>query len=422
MSLIAHRAAGRQLFDGLGVPAVDALGVLLGMGILLTSATQLRLPGLPIGPGELILTLSLVLLGFLMLRSGPAPVHAIAGPWMWFWLATAFAMSAGWIVGTLSAESVPSSGRDGAAYGFSAAMVALLVAGPRPDRTIKVALVTLLTATPLVLGALFLLALGGRDLGPVNVWYEGVRFRAWAANPNQLALLLAPQPWLAVAIGGRGWRRLLLIAGLAVVLVLGIATGSDALAASWAFGGVVWFVAAVTATITRRRDSIRSAGLARVVLPMCLLFVAVAEGGAVVDWVAERGSQTYVLAGQGPDRLARWRFGLEAVAQSPIVGFGPGSFAGNRSAFAAEEAHSTPIDWATSTGLVGLLTLGLLIGWIAVRVVRRRQVWPILALLSVLSFMSLHYVLRHPAAWFYLVVLSTGSSLGAPLRRHIYES
>ena len=398
------RSAGRG--SGSPLPRADWLGSLVGVGILLTSATQLRLRDLPIGPGEVVLAISLVFLAVAALRSGGGQASGLAGQWLWFWLSAFAAMMAGWVVGIVTAETLSSSGRDAVAYGFSSLRVALLVAAPRPGRTIAAALEVVLIGTPLAIGALAVLAVMGQSTGPINVWYEGVRFRAWAANPNQLALLLAPQPWLALGLRRRGRHRRLLAMSAVVVIPLGIATGSDALAAAWILGAIAWAVVSGVRFIVRSRGSVRSAGLAYVVFPLALTFTAVAIGEDVLAWVGRRTSTTYLRADQGPDRLARWWFGLEAVAQSPVVGFGPGSFSGNRAAFSGEEAHSTPIDWATSTGMLGLAAFGLLVGWIGYRVVRRGDVWDAAALIVLLAFMALHYMLRQPAAWFYLVVLS----------------
>ena len=46
--------------------------------------------------------------------------------------------------------------------------------------------------------ALFLLILSllTSQLGPVHLWYGGVRFRGWAENPNQLAMFMHPMPFL----------------------------------------------------------------------------------------------------------------------------------------------------------------------------------------------------------------------------------
>lgn len=391
--------------------AARRLGWLVGAGILLTSATQLRVEGWPIGPGEIVLGLGLLVMAVSMARYGPRINGGLSRPWLWFWLAGMASMMAGWVVGIVSAESLPTSGRDAVAYGFSALMVALLVFNPRPAETVSTALRVVLAGTPLVIGSLAAIAIVGKSTGPVNVWYEGVRFRAWAANPNQLALLLAPQPWFALGVRRDSRHPWVWTMAVGIVVLLGISTGSDALIAAWLCGAIVIGSFACFDILSRARRTVLRAGTTYVVLPLVLLTGMILVGADIAEWIGQRASATYLLAGQGPDRLARWWFGLQALATSPIVGLGPGSFSGTHAPFSGGEAHNTPIDWATSTGLVGLAALVLLLGWVGRRVVQSADRWAGAALLVLLIFLSLHYMLRQPAAWFYLVVLSTAGAV-----------
>lgn len=69
-------------------------------------------------------------------------------------------------------------------------------------------------------------------------------------------------------------------------------------------------------------------------------------------------------------RLSVWGFGAEAAAERPLLGWGPGRFAAATTPRYTPEvmregvfdsAHSWPVEYATTTGLLGL---GLLLGWL----------------------------------------------------------
>ena len=69
------------------------------------------------------------------------------------------------------------------------------------------------------------------------------------------------------------------------------------------------------------------------------------------------------------------------------------------------EAHSTYVDLAGSTGLIGLCALLCLVIATLMRCVLANKVYLALAVLSLATFSSFHYVLRQPVFWFYLVTI-----------------
>ena len=396
------RRAAKAL-DGRSLAAIA-----LATAILLTSATQLRIAGTPIGPGEAALAGCIVVLVVWTARLAAVCVGPLTRPWLLFWAIALAALAMGWVIGIVSGESIAASNRDAVAYVFCAVVVGVLVVQPMSEDLIEDALFCLILEAALVIGGLFVLGLASNGrVGPIQIWYEAIRFRAWAANPNQLALLLVPLPWFAFALRHRGRRSGLLLIGSAVVLAgLGFATGSDALLVSWAIGSLIWAGWLVVSAAARPTRSVRRAAVARVIIPLAILFAAIVEGPSAMAWVEDRGFRIYFQGGQGPDRVARWGFGLEVLAASPVVGFGPGSFSGRSSAFAAEEAHNTPVDWATSTGSIGLTALAFLELWVVSRCIRARSRLATLAVLSLIAFMGLHYMLRQPITWFYLLAAS----------------
>jgi len=113
-----------------------------------------------------------------------------------------------------------------------------------------------------------------------------------------------------------------------------------------------------------------------------LVAVASAAGpGAVVD----RVGTALAAAGSGGERLLIWRSLLAAVAEKPVVGWGPDrvgiAFEAHRlaehaerfAAFSADNAHMWPLELAVTTGIVGAV-LALAV-WVWALAGSTRPVW-----------------------------------------------
>ncbi len=401
-----------------------AMPLLLATSILLSSATQLRVPGTPVGPGELLLAGFVLVAGASVLRVGAARIQSTTRPLLFFWGVAIMALAGGWFVGLTSGESIAATNRDAAAYLFCASFVIVLVLQHRGADLIVRAGRWLVFESAVVVGGLLAFGLvRGGQVGMVSVWYYDVRFRGWAANPNQMALLLAPLPWLALALATVESRSRWSLRAAAVILVgLGLATRSDALLVAWSLVGASVALIQVFSFAAKPTRSLIRAALGRVVMPLALITGSVVVGWPALDWAEGRVAIAFDEGGQGADRITRWAYGLEAVAQSPVVGFGPGSFSGPVGPFSGQEAHNTLIDWATSSGLVGLAALLILGFWALGRCLRARSVWAIAPVAVLVLFMQLHYVLRQPLAWFYLMMAVVVADLSFRNRIHATEA
>jgi O-antigen ligase len=201
---------------------------------------------------------------------------------------------------------------------------------------------------------------------------------------------------------------------LAGITVVGIATLSDALVLAWAATigllALGWWIGLV-----RTRRGLGRKAFASFGVPLLLLAAVVTAGPSIAEFLDERAVSGYSEGGQGSDRLARWRFGMEAIEASPIVGLGPGSFSGPVAPFRGEEAHNSVIDWGMSTGLVGALAYLALLALIVRRCVAARDVLGLAGIVALFVFTTFHYAFRQPAFWMQLVLLAAphGRSLVA---------
>lgn len=340
-----------------------------------------------------------------------------------FWMTGLAWLAIGWLAGLSLGVSEIEYGRDAVAFLLSAISLLAWALLPGQARLTPYLLGTLTAgAVVLVSGLLVAGMLTGGQLGPVEIWYEGLRFRGWAANPNQMALLLLPLPFVCVerAVATKHWGSMAAWSFGALTSVgLGAATQSDALRLAWSVSGVVVGAVLWGRALARPRRSLFPAAIVRVVIPLAVVG-GLSLGGATLEHRAlDFGERRFDEGRKGSDRLARWGFGLSAMAQAPLTGLGPGAFSGPTGPLQEEEAHNTAIDWASSTGLPGLLALLCLWLWAGLECLRRRALSHGAAILGLFVFSTFHYVMRQPIFWFYFFVLSTSGSPG--LNPHRYQ-
>ena len=389
--------------------AESSSSIALGLALGLTSATQLRAPFLPVGPGEVLLAMWLCAALVSLARQRQFETNPLVKPFLVFWLLTLAALALGWCSGLYLNVWDNASTRDAFAVLLAAGVVMVSSVQRRAAQRLWLASGALSVTLVVGLGVLLALSTMGRPvLGPINSLY-GFRFAGWALNPNQTALAVSVVPFFAIerrnACEGRvsrlGWTVVALVA-----LVVGIATLSDALMLGWGvaaaiIGGKWW---ALTTFVPGNSRSAKR--IAIFAVPLVVVGAIIAAGPRIIQLSEATAESSYQSNGQGADRVARWKHGLDAAARAPVFGLGPGSYSGPFSSFQGEEAHNTPIDWLDSTGVVGLLALLGLWSWVAWRVASMKRKGAGIALSALLSFAMFHFVLRQPVFWFLLLALA----------------
>ena len=204
------------------------LDVLLTLGLLLSTASQLRPDGAPVGPGEICLAVWVLLMLFREVgRLGPALTPPLARLLI-FWLVFAVAQCVGTMAGFAIGDRHDSGlfMHDVMAYPLLAAVSCLSVAGSRLHRVAW--LLATLGAAWLALQVAF--GWGFVDLGDYDTW-EWERFRGLSDNANQLALFCAVLSLLSLYLADAARRlgeRIAAVTCMIVAIIVGRLTMSDA--------------------------------------------------------------------------------------------------------------------------------------------------------------------------------------------------
>lgn len=405
--------------------AGDALlPALLALATVASTATKLRLPGVPLGIGELLLTGWLA--SSLMLRSVGSGFRWNDGfALRWgglFLLLTACAL----LVGAIQAEAVGVTStyetlHEAMAWAFVLALVAwFLLESDSPRAVLRFlkwfAGLGLLFATLLLVAAVLSRLL----LGTQWFWYLGFRMSGWSENPNQLAALLAPLPFLAVhfrAHASGRCSRVLWTAGLVGGTLAGLATQSDALFAAWMLGLSIMMAATWVRGLLGQARTVRSILVNGVVLPLAIAAMLVPTAATLLHLFEGAVEGRASEGGQAGTRLSLWRHGLEAVAESPLIGWGPGSHSGIDRPFAGTESHNTFIDLAAQAGLPVSLALAVIVVLAAIGPIRRHALPIGLAVVATATFAFFHNCLRHPVFWLVVFGALAASHAGQIARR-----
>jgi hypothetical protein len=401
---------------------------LLALGIVLTTASQLRLPAVPLGVGEVCLALWLGLATLHLVASGRICNAKAMFQITAFWACFAFALSVGTCLAFLRQElDLDTMLHDAIAYLLVAAITCLMVATMETDVALRQAEWLLVAFWNVAL--LLQIALGWSiiNLPSVDPWYWD-RFRGWAENPNQVALycaVLMPLS-LSLALSSRGFGRIAGSFSCLLTFFVGRLTRSDTFLIAMVTATALFLVLRLRTWLTspEHRFSLRFpvavfVTIAAVPLLLALAPYAVATAddfeSLAISLAKDRGGEATQRT--AALRLQLWQDALHRGLESGSLGLGPGphlekpSVANNQALAAPFEAHSTLLDVFTQGGLLGVIAVcGLFAGIFILAL--RAKLDALAALMAALAIFSIsHFILRHPIVWFALVLgLILGSS------------
>jgi hypothetical protein len=400
---------------------------LLSLGLVLTTASQLRLPAVPLGVGESCLVVWLGLSSLRMLTGGRV-CNARALLWLgMFWLSFALILSVGTCLAFLRGDLDPASMlHDAFAYFLVAAVSCYMAATLEADGALRHAqwfLIAFWNAALLVQ-----LALGWQiiSMSSVDPWFWD-RFRGWAENPNQVALYCAVLTPLSIhlALTANAFGRIVALSTCVLSFVVGRLTKSDTFLFAMVLSALAFVVLRSRSWLLspEHRLSLRFAlalFLAVAIVPLSLsLMPYVVATAADVESLA--ASMTKDRGGEATKqtaslRLQLWEDALHIGLETGSLGLGPGphlakpNVADDQGLPIPFEAHSTLLDVFTQGGLLGVLAVFGLFGgvfWL----VLRAHLDSLAVLVVALAFFSInHFVLRQPIVWFALALsLTLGS-------------
>lgn len=392
--------------------------VLLAFGVLLSTATQLRLSGTPFGLGEIFLVLWLGL-SLLLHASRPnfTPNTALNRVFI-FWIIFIAALSIGSFVG-FATEPFFDTGaiiHDIVAYilAFGVACVAAIeLANGRRRRRVTwiIVLGGAASFSVQVAGAY-----GWIDLPTdswVDPWYFD-RLRGWSNDPNQLGFAAASLVLLSIHLAETATKRvavLTAIACAALAFSVGLLTKSDTYVVSIVMAGAVFLAIKSSFWLQTFKGglNLQAASVCIALLSVPIFVAATAPlAPAAIEWAETQAEAVYEEDGQGDLRLRLWTEAFEKGVNAAMLGLGPGphlmSKVWKRSPPYKFEAHNTPLELFTQGGLLAVVALFWLYGSTFFMTVRAQ-----LAGLAALScgfiiFSMFHFVVRHPIFWFMVVL------------------
>jgi hypothetical protein len=389
--------------------------VVLGAGVLLTSATQLRSGALafPVGPGELLLLAWAFWATGRLLVEGNFRHDPPSWGFVLFWAVNGMLLSLGCFVALNQPDrpvSMLSVKHNTQALASAAVLACLMANIGRSERFYLSAARCYVCLAGFVF--LFLFVLSGvlpRVLG-IEFWWGDIRFRGWAENPNQQALFVLAVPFLAWYLWSREQSAVLKAmygaAGFACIVV-GIATKTDALRVAWVTAaGAIIALHWVQHWVGSRSPV--ALLMYNIMVPVFLIVLGWWFVPGVLQYLEQVVTDMYHEGYQGEDRLTVWRNGLESMFSSLpafLFGLGPGSWSGYGGEQIAE-AHNVYVDWGTNTGVAGLATYLFLIGWLVHRTVKAKTLALFGLMIAFVVFPLFGYYLRHPVFWFILVLVA----------------
>jgi hypothetical protein len=424
--------ASRQLGDGSVLVIRD---LLLALGLVLSPATQLRLPGVPLGPGEFCIVLWL-LSGILIEigRLGP-PMTLVFARLLQFWAA----FGASLVIGTMTAMVIGDQHDTGLfmhdvmAYMLLAPVSLLLVV--EPGSALRLRRMTwffvLIGAVVLALQAVH--GWGLLEFGELDPWYWD-RLRGWSSNPNQLGLMCAifvPAALHLAETAATSRTRLAAIVCLITGAIVGRMTKSDTftlfmVAGALLYGGLK-LLTALRLNGMRLSANSAAAWIFVFSLPFIVATATVASLLEGFDFdVVVRGLSKDNGAGTQHEASLRFEVWQQAVArgvESGLLGLGPGPHIDipssiitgrmgnglNRPKYIDHpdvnglpnfEAHNTVLDLLTQGGLLAVVSFLVLVGSTLVATVRAKSDALTVMIFGLLIFGIFHLIIRSPLFWF----------------------
>ncbi|MGG5817786.1 O-antigen ligase family protein [Falsiroseomonas sp. HW251] len=381
--------------------------ILLALGLALSTATQLRISGTPLGVAELLLGTWMFVGLTAHLATGSRTVNAVTARVLAFWAMIVLGLSVGLISGFARElfQDMPAMLHDVFAYLLMGALGIALSLELGDARRRRCAF-WLFTASGAALLLVQLATPGG------GLWYYN-RFRGWSENPNQLGFSVSVLTFVALHLAhtaGSVAERVGALACAGVAILAGILSRSDSFTVALLTGSAVWVALTGVNWFQTLRSGLmlRGAAVLLALLSVPLFAAAFAPfASATLERIEQTSDRLYNDNDQGDTRLNLWREALQRGVSSGFIGLGPGPQLTSKSYKRPPpdkfEAHNTFLDLFTQGGLLAVGAFAWL--WlVAFRGAWRAGFCGIAALLcALITFSMFHLIVRQPVFWFGVV-------------------
>ncbi|MCX7593498.1 MAG: O-antigen ligase family protein [Fischerella sp.] len=384
----------------------------LAISIALTTATQLRLPGIPIGVGEIVLLLWMLSVGIRIFLHRSYLITSVAKIVILFWIAVFTCLTLGMLIAYFMDVLDPGPLRDLFAFVFASLFSVLFIisiSSQKDKQIIHQILSRFIKFTIFVQTILFFIPV---RIPLFQTWYESTRFQGWSNNPNQLAFLSTAIPFFSLYLYNKikdksDNKWYILIAFLA--FIIGSGTQSDSLNFGW-YIAILFLLCSYVYRIITKYANIHFRGFIVLIVKQITFLVMLLMGLITAFIFSEKinaiASEVYYSNSQGEDRLKLWANGIASISRSPLFGLGPGAHSGERQPiFYVQEAHNAFIDWTASSGIIGLICYLTLLFWVGWKAWKKGYISLVAALISVVGYTTFAYMLRHIILWFYVLTI-----------------
>ena len=411
---------------------------LLAFSLVLGTASQLRLSGVPLGAGEICLVLWLGLAS-LQILTGSSVRNPRALLWLGtFWVCFALILSIGTCLALLRPEVTDPSTilHDTFAYLLVAATSCLVAATMKSDGSLRQTQWFLIAFWNI--GLVLQLGLGWQyiHISSVDPWYWD-RFRGWSENPNQVALYCAVLTPLSLhlILTAKGFGRLAAVFSFLATFFVGRLTKSDTYLVAMSVSTPLFILLRLRNWLTsaEHRLSLRFAVAAFVAIAIVPLSLSLAPYAAATADDVE-GLAASMLKDRGGEaskatanlRVQLWQDALHIGLESGSLGLGPGPHLEKPTGVTDKgiplplEAHNTLLDVFTQGGLLGVIAVVSLLAGTFLLLLRARHDALAILIVALAIFSISHFILRHPTVWFALALsLVMGAGRPPPLRARI---
>jgi hypothetical protein len=385
--------------------------LLLAFSLVACTATQLRVPGSPLGIGELSLSAWLAIVILRNAPNRPAPRPALAAVSL-FWT-TLFAAECIGLVKGMSTElffDTPSILHDVFAYVllFAVAAAMSLELASREAR-VSTSWRILVIGT----GMIILEVANGFGLfpTPADPWiFE--RLRGWSLDPNQLGFLCANLVLLSVFLAGqteRVMRRLSALGCGLVAIATGVLSQSDSFTVSLAAGAAIYLCMQAWKAMNARRVDLRTAAASVFLFAAPFIVIAALPFWQTFVKASENYSENmYDDNNQGETRFKLWKEAIAKGLEADLVGYGPGPHLTAKSFKRPPpdkfEAHNVVLELFTQGGALASASFIMLMIFVLLKSVGANLPATAAMSLSYMVFSMFHYEIRHPIFWFGVVL------------------
>lgn len=383
---------------------------LFPLGILLSTCTKLRIGGLPVGIGEIVLIVSTLLSIILYLKGKQNFVSINIKIFIAFWLLSFAILVVGIFFGynIVPKYAFEDTFHDLFSYIFTSLVIIInwtvnVTNFDNTERILRLYLFYIYIYFLLISIAFFN---SEKSLFGINFSYENFRMSGLSENPNQLACFIEIIPFLIIyqwTFEKNIMIKFYLVSFFILSIFVGISTISDGLVLAWSVAGGscmgLWYLNISPKKTQSNLIKSLTYLLKYVIIPSLVILVI----SVLLLNAFQFANDVYDDGDQGSERIGRWKNGLKAIKSSPLFGFGPGSFSGQTNPFEKEEAHNSLIDWTLSTGILGLLLFICMMMFYFVQLFRNRILF--CASLGLTIYIMFGYFLRHPFFWFHIILL-----------------